>query len=179
MIKMSTEREVNEEVAEKVQAPVESSSEAAAASTPVPEHVEEQPAEAAVAEVPEGKEAKPERRREAAEEGEEAPAKAKKAKKSEEEEEGKVVEEKTITVNLKHAYLAYSRKPAPRSVRLVKKVASKAFHTDDVKIDNSLNSMLWSRGKTKAMRRVTIKLQKMDDDTVRVLPVKTTEAAGA
>lgn len=95
---------------------------------------------------------------------------AKEPGKKEEEEGEKVVEEKTLTVNLRHAYLAYSRKPAPRSVNLVRKVASKVFKTEDVKIDNSLNSILWSRGKTKAERRVAIKVQKLEDGTVRVLP---------
>jgi large subunit ribosomal protein L31e len=94
--------------------------------------------------------------------------KAKKGK--DEEEEEKVLEEKVVTLNLRHAYLAYSRKQTPRSVRLVKKTAGRIFKSDDVKIDERLNTILWTRGKTKAERRVAVKVQKLEDGTVRVLP---------
>lgn len=98
-----------------------------------------------------------------------AEKKATKAKKNEEEEEVKVLEEKTITINLRHAYLAYSRKPAPRSVNLVKKIAGKIYKTKELKIDNSVNEYLWRRGKTKSERRIRVKVQKLEDDVARVL----------
>lgn len=102
---------------------------------------------------------------------EEAPAKKDaKAKKEKGEEEETVLEEKVVTLNLRHAYLAYSRKPTPRSVRLVKKAAGRVFKSDDVKIDQRLNAILWSRGKTKAERRVAVRIQKLEGGTVRVLP---------
>jgi large subunit ribosomal protein L31e len=97
-------------------------------------------------------------------------AKAKKAK--EKEEDDKVVEEKVMTINLRHAYLAYGRKAAPKAVRLVKKVTGKVFKTDEVKIADSLNEILWSRGKTKTERRVTVKIQKLESGTIRVLPAE-------
>jgi len=100
----------------------------------------------------------------------EAPEKEAKGEKEEKEEEEKVVEEKTLIINLRHAYLAYSRKQTPRSVKLVRKIASRAFKTEDVKIDNSLNNILWLRGKTKAQRRVSVKIQKLESGTVRVMP---------
>jgi large subunit ribosomal protein L31e len=92
-----------------------------------------------------------------------------KTKKEEEEEEVKVLEEKIITINLRHAYLAYSRKPAPRSVNLVKKIAGKIYKTKELKIDNSVNEYLWRRGKTKSERRIRVKVQKLEDDVARVL----------
>jgi large subunit ribosomal protein L31e len=104
-----------------------------------------------------------------------APKKAKAEEKEEEEEEekDKVVEEKIITINLRHAYLAYSRKQTPRSVKLVKKIAQKIFKTEEgVKIDESLNAILWSRGKTKSQRKVAIKLQKLESGIVWVLPAE-------
>lgn len=96
--------------------------------------------------------------------------KVKAKKEKDEQEEEKILEEKVITLNLRHAYLVYSRKQTPRSVRLVKKVAGRIFKSDDVKIDERLNAILWSRGKTKAERRVAIKVQKLEGGTVRVLP---------
>jgi len=92
--------------------------------------------------------------------------------KEEKEEETKVVEEKVVTINLRHAYLTYGRKAAPKAVRLVKKVAKRIFKTEEVKINNSLNAILWSRGKTKTERKVSVKVQKLEDETVRVLPAE-------
>jgi large subunit ribosomal protein L31e len=96
--------------------------------------------------------------------------KAKAKKETEEEEEEKVLEEKVVTLNLRHAYLAYSRKQTPRSIRLVKKAAGRIFKSDDIKIDERLNEILWTRGKLKAARRVDVKAQKLEGGTVRVLP---------
>lgn len=85
------------------------------------------------------------------------------------EEEEKVVEEKVIKVNLRHAYLTYGRKAAPKAVRLVKKVASKAFKTEDVKISAPVNETLWQRGKTKTARKIALRVQKLESGIVRVL----------
>lgn len=102
-----------------------------------------------------------------------AKAEEKEEEEKEEEEEDKVVEEKIITINLRHAYLAYSRKQTPRLVKLVKKIAQKIFKTEEgVKIDESLNAILWSRGKTKSQRKVAIKLQKLKSGIVWVLPAE-------
>ena len=94
---------------------------------------------------------------------------AAKGEKKDEKEE-KVMDEKVMTINLRHAYLTYGRKAAPKAVRLVKKVTRKVFKTEDVKIANSLNEVLWSKGKTKTKRRVSVKVQKLESGTVRVLP---------
>lgn len=96
--------------------------------------------------------------------------KVKAKKKKGEEEEENVLEEKVVTLNLRHSYLAYSRKQTPRSVRQVKKAAGRIFKSDDIKIDERLNTILWSRGKLKAARRVAVKVQKLEGGTVRVLP---------
>lgn len=81
-----------------------------------------------------------------------------------------VVEEKTITVNLRKAYLASGKRAAPRAVRIIKEVAKKISGSEDVKIDDDLNVILWSRGKGKTLRRVSVKIQKLKDGEVRVLP---------
>jgi len=103
-----------------------------------------------------------------------AKAKAKEAKpaEKEEKEEDKVLEEKVMTINLRHAFLTYGRKATPKAVRLVKRVTCKAFKTDDVSLDKSLNEFLWTRGKTKTARRVTVKVQKLESGKVRVLPAE-------
>jgi len=90
----------------------------------------------------------------------------------EEEEESKVIEEKTVTINLRHAYLTYGRKAAPKAVRLIKKITQRIADTEEVKIHNDLNAKLWSRGKTKTLRKISIKVQKLEDGTARVLPAE-------
>jgi len=105
------------------------------------------------------------------------PAKAKpkekeKEKEKEAEDEEKVLEEKVMTINLRHAFLTYGRKATPKAVRLVKRVTCKAFKTEDVSLDKSLNEFLWARGKTKTARRVTVKVQKLESGKVRVLPAE-------
>ena len=117
---------------------------------------------------PEAKKKQPKDKKKA-ETKEESGKETKKVEKKDDEED-KVVEEKSLTINLRHAYLTYGRKAAPKAVRLVKKTSCKVFHTDDVKIDDSLNQILWSRGKTKTERKVAVKVQKLESGTVRVRP---------
>lgn len=137
--------------------------------------VEEAPAEEAPKEEPKAeekaeKDETAQKKKVEKEAPEEAKTKAKKETKEKEEDVEKVLEEKIVTLNLRHAHLAYSRKPTPRSVRLVKKAAGRIFKSDDVKIDNRLNEILWTRGKTKSEKRVAVKVQKLEGGTVRVLP---------
>ncbi|MEN3035441.1 MAG: hypothetical protein ABC537_03970 [Candidatus Methanosuratincola sp.] len=85
--------------------------------------------------------------------------------------EEKVVEEKVIRVNLRHAYLTYGRKAAPKAVHLVKKVASRVFKAaeDEVKLSSPVNETLWRRGKTKTERKISLRVQKLESGVVRVL----------
>ncbi len=101
----------------------------------------------------------------------EAPKEKKEEKAPEVEEEEKVVEEKLINVNLRHAYLSYGRKATPKAVRLVKRVASRAFKIgeDEVKLSSAVNEALWRRGKTKTERRISLRVQKLESGVVRVL----------
>lgn len=102
------------------------------------------------------------------------PADTSKGEKEEEEEkekeEKKVVEEKVMTINLRHAYLTYGRKAAPKAIRLLRKVGQRVADAEIVKIHQDLNEMLWSRGKTKTLRRIAVKIQKLEDGTARLLP---------
>ncbi|MCQ5376565.1 MAG: 60S ribosomal protein L31 [Candidatus Methanomethylicia archaeon] len=131
--------------------------------------------ESVKAEIEPGEESKKAEPEEA--EAAEAPKKAEKGKKKkkrereaeEEKDEEKVLEEKSLTVNLRHAYLTYGRKAAPKAVRFVKEKARRVFKTEDVKLDKSVNEILWSRGKTKTERKIVVKVQKLEGGEVRVL----------
>lgn len=81
-----------------------------------------------------------------------------------------IIEEKVITINLRNAYLASGKRAAPRAVKIIKEVAKRITDSDNVKIDNSLNMILWSKGKGKTLRKVSVKIQKLKNGEVRVLP---------
>lgn len=81
-----------------------------------------------------------------------------------------VIEEKIITINLRRANLASGKRAASRAVRIVREIAKKVADSEEIKIDNNLNVILWSRGKGKTLRKVSIKIQKLKDGEVRVLP---------
>ncbi|MGQ9760137.1 MAG: hypothetical protein ACUVQ5_06195 [Candidatus Methanomethylicaceae archaeon] len=104
------------------------------------------------------------------EEEEEEKIKTDEKREKKEKEEEKVVEEKVFKINLRNAYLEYGRKAAPKAVRLLRKIGQRVADTEDVKIHSDLNARLWSRGKTKTLRRITIRIQKLEDGTARLLP---------
>ncbi|MCC6013061.1 MAG: 60S ribosomal protein L31 [Candidatus Verstraetearchaeota archaeon] len=80
-----------------------------------------------------------------------------------------IIEEKTITINLRRAYLAYGKRAAPRAINIIREIAKRVADTNEVKIDNEVNMVVWSRGKGKTLRKISIKIQKLKDGTAKVL----------
>lgn len=139
---------------------------AQAAITDEPVKAERKPSEESKKSVPEEADAAEAPKKKKTEKGK----KKKREREAEEEkDEEKVLEEKSLTVNLRHAYLTHGRKAAPKAVRFVKEKACRVFKTEDVKLDRSVNEMLWSRGKTKTERKIIVKVQKLEGGEVRVL----------
>jgi large subunit ribosomal protein L31e len=66
------------------------------------------------------------------------------------------------TINLhKRLHGITFKKRAPRAVKEVKKFASKAMHTKDVRIDVTLNKQLWSRGIKNVPFRIRVRISRM------------------
>jgi large subunit ribosomal protein L31e len=78
---------------------------------------------------------------------------------------GSASEEKVISINLRRIwdYSGYAR--TPKAVRFIKEQAARHLKTsvDNIKIDESLNALIWSRGLKKPPRVVKIKAEKEED----------------
>ena len=69
------------------------------------------------------------------------------------------------TVNLhKRCHKIQFKKKAPRAVKVIRDFARKNMLTDDVRIDNSLNNFLWSRGIRNIPRRVRVRLNRKKNE---------------
>lgn len=90
---------------------------------------------------------------------------------------GKKDEKKDIiyTIPLKRIYWGRRRNRADRAIRLIRKFVARHFHVDQVIIDPSVNEYIWSRGREKPPRRITIRVIRVSESTAKVLlasPVK-------
>ena len=56
------------------------------------------------------------------------------------------------------------KKKAPRAVHEIKKIASRAMRTKDVRIDTKLNEFVWSRGIKKLPHRVRVRFDRRRND---------------
>lgn len=61
------------------------------------------------------------------------------------------------------------KKRAPRAIREVKKFATKAMFTKDVRVDTKLNKALWATGVRNVPKRIRVRLSRKrnDDEEVR------------
>eukprot|EP00552_Chaetoceros_brevis_P003255 CAMPEP_0197736894 /NCGR_PEP_ID=MMETSP1435-20131217/5291_1 /TAXON_ID=426625 /ORGANISM="Chaetoceros brevis, Strain CCMP164" /LENGTH=110 /DNA_ID=CAMNT_0043325185 /DNA_START=59 /DNA_END=391 /DNA_ORIENTATION=- len=70
----------------------------------------------------------------------------------------------TIHLN-KYVHKITFKKKAPRAIKEIKKFASKAMGTKDVRIDAQLNKFIWSRGVRSVPKRVRVRLtRKRNED---------------
>jgi len=72
------------------------------------------------------------------------------------------------TINLGKAWITPQYRRTDRVISIVKDFAKRHMKTDDIKIDQDLNSQIWSRGKTNPPRKVRVKMVKDEDETVIV-----------
>jgi len=108
------------------------------------------------------------------EEVETAPAAEKKEEAEAPEEEIEVVEEKTYTISLRHAWVVTPRgRRAPRAVRDVRDFVSRHMKAEEVAISNEVNSAIWARSINKPPRKITVRAVKDKEGKVVVYPAKT------
>ncbi len=80
-----------------------------------------------------------------------------------------IIEEKVVTINLRRAYLASGKRAAPRAINIIRNIVKKIADTNEIKISNEVNMAIWSRGKGKTLRKISIKVQKLKDGTAKVI----------
>ncbi len=73
------------------------------------------------------------------------------------------------TIPLKRVYWGRRSNRADRAIRLIKRFAQRHFHVRQVIIDPLVNEYIWSRGREKPPRRITIRIIRISDDAVKVL----------
>jgi large subunit ribosomal protein L31e len=99
---------------------------------------------------------------------EEAPAAEE--EKAPEEEELEIVEEKFYDLNLRRIWNAPREKRTPRAVRFLREFVARRMKTDEVKLSEEANSMLWQRGISKPPRHIRVRVVKDKEGKVIVFP---------
>ena len=82
----------------------------------------------------------------------------------------KVEVERVYVINLRRTREVSRTRRSPYAVRLIRRFVARHMKVDldKVKIDNSVNEYVWSRGIEKPPRRIEVKVTKYSDGTVRV-----------
>lgn len=73
------------------------------------------------------------------------------------------------TIPLTRIYWGRRRNRADRAIRLIRKFVARHFHVDQVIIDPSVNEYIWSRGREKPPRRITIRVIRVSEGVAKVL----------
>lgn len=75
---------------------------------------------------------------------------------------------RVYTINLSKVWLAPRIRRTKRAINMIKEFAQRHMKSDDVKIDQSLNKVMWERGIRNPPRRIRVKMVKDEDDVVTV-----------
>lgn len=72
------------------------------------------------------------------------------------------------TMNLGRAWITPRYRRTDRVINMIREFAKKSMKSEEVKLDQDLNRLIWRRGKANPPRRVRLKLVKDEDGTVVV-----------
>lgn len=75
---------------------------------------------------------------------------------------------RVYTINLSKVWLAPRIRRTKRAINMIREFAQCHMKSDDVKIDRSLNEVMWERGIRKPPRKIRVKMVKDEDDVVTV-----------
>ena len=73
-------------------------------------------------------------------------------------------------MNLRRIWNAPREKRTPRAVRFLREFVAHRMKTDEVKLSEEANSMLWQRGISKPPRRIRVRVVKDKEGKVIVFP---------
>jgi large subunit ribosomal protein L31e len=80
------------------------------------------------------------------------------------------VEERVYTINLGKVTLAPDNRRAKRAVNMIREFAIRHIKSEEVKIDEELNEVLWSRGIRSPPRKIRVIISKDVSGVVTVKP---------
>jgi len=96
-------------------------------------------------------------------------AKEKKPPKRKEEE---IEEERVYTIPLKRAWISKRPVRTPKAMKVLKSFIIRHMKSEEVKIDSSLNSIIWARGIEKPPRKVRVRVTRDKEGVVNVYPLE-------
>lgn len=67
-------------------------------------------------------------------------------------------EEKILIVSLRRIYDGRKAQRAARAIRKLREIIARRTHAEIIKIDNSVNKAIWSRGIEKPPRKIRLKI---------------------
>jgi len=82
--------------------------------------------------------------------------------------EDEVELERIYTVNLRHIIITPRWRRAVRAINLLREFAQKHMKASEVKIDQSVNHLIWSRGIENPPRKLTVKMVKDKEGVVTI-----------
>ncbi|MFH8080769.1 MAG: 50S ribosomal protein L31e [Candidatus Aenigmatarchaeota archaeon] len=78
--------------------------------------------------------------------------------------------EMIFTINIRKSILEKPRwERSKHAIRVVRNFLKKRMKTDKIKLDNSISQAIWTRGATKPLNKVKIKVEKIDEEFVAKL----------
>lgn len=90
-------------------------------------------------------------------------------------EKEEIILEREYTIPLRKVWEAQKKKRAEKAIRIIKNFAKKHMKTEEVKISEKVNELIWSRGIEKPPRKIRVIMKKDKDNIVRVELIKETE----
>ncbi|GIU71115.1 MAG: hypothetical protein KatS3mg003_0594 [Candidatus Nitrosocaldaceae archaeon] len=79
-------------------------------------------------------------------------------------------EERVYTINLAKVVLTPRNRRSKRAINMIREFAMKHMKSEEVKIDEELNNIVWKRGIRKPPRRIRVKMIREPDGIIRVKP---------
>ncbi|MEM2760280.1 MAG: 50S ribosomal protein L31e [Nitrososphaerales archaeon] len=75
---------------------------------------------------------------------------------------------RVYTINLSKVWLSPRIRRTKRAINVIREFAQRHMKSEEVKIDRSLNEIMWERGIRKPPRKIRVKMVKDEDDVVTV-----------
>lgn len=79
-------------------------------------------------------------------------------------------EERVYTINLSKVVLTPRSRRSKRAINMIREFAMKHMKSEEVKIDEELNQIVWERGIRRPPRKIRVKIVRDLDGIVRVKP---------
>jgi large subunit ribosomal protein L31e len=83
-----------------------------------------------------------------------------------------IEEERVYTIPLKRAWISKRPIRSPKAMKIIKSFVTRHMKSEEIKIDNSLNSIIWARGIEKPPRKVRVRVTRDKEGIVNVYPLE-------